>query len=75
MTSSQHVYEIRPCKDRRGVDLIFNGLPFGPLLYRGQNAVSNAIGCAQHYSRSEDAVIRVYNEAHAKGSARCTVMY
>jgi hypothetical protein len=26
-----HVYEIRPCKDHRGVDLISDALPFGPL--------------------------------------------
>jgi hypothetical protein len=29
----------------------------------GTNAVSNAIGCAMHYSRSADAVIRAYDEA------------
>jgi hypothetical protein len=29
MTSSQHVYEIRPRKDHRGVDLISDALPFG----------------------------------------------
>jgi hypothetical protein len=28
-----------------------------------QNAVANAIGYAQHFSRSHDAVIRVYDEA------------
>ena len=27
------------------------------------NAVSNAIGYAQHYRRSHDAVIRVYDES------------
>ena len=27
------------------------------------NAISNAIGYAKSYSRSHDAVIRVYNEA------------
>jgi hypothetical protein len=27
------------------------------------NAVANAIGYAQHYSRSHDAVIRVYDDA------------
>jgi hypothetical protein len=30
-------------------------------LYGGPNAVSNAIGYAQHYSRSHHAVIRVYD--------------
>ena len=29
MTSSQHVYEVRPRKDHRGVDLISDALPFG----------------------------------------------
>ena len=56
-------YEVRPCKDRRGVDLISDVLPFGRLLYGGPNAGSNAIGYAQHYSRSHDAVIRVYDAA------------
>jgi hypothetical protein len=55
-----HAYEVRPRKDHRGVDLICDALPFGWLLYGGPNAVSNAIGYAQHYSRSHHAVIRVY---------------
>jgi hypothetical protein len=56
------VYEVRPRKDKRGVDLISDVLPFGRLWYGGPNAVSNAIGYAQHYSRSHDAVMRVYDE-------------
>jgi len=28
MTSSQHIYEVRPRKDKRGVDLISDALPF-----------------------------------------------
>jgi len=28
---SQHIYEIRPRKDKRGVDLISDALPFGRL--------------------------------------------
>jgi hypothetical protein len=63
MNSSQHVYEIRPRKDRRGVDLISDALPFGRLWYGDANAVANAIGYAQFYSRSHDAVIRVYDDA------------
>jgi hypothetical protein len=31
MTSSQHVYEIRPRTDKRGIDLISDALPFGRL--------------------------------------------
>jgi hypothetical protein len=58
-----HVYEVRPRKDHRGVDLISDALPFGRLWYGEPNAVSNAIGYAQHRSRSHDAVIRVYADA------------
>ena len=58
-----HVYEVRPRKDHRGVDLISDALPFGGLWYAGPNAVTNANGYAQHRSRSHDAAIRVYDEA------------
>ena len=58
-----HVYEVRPRKDHRGVDLISDALPFGRLWYDGPNAASNAIGYARQYSRSHGAVIRVYDEA------------
>jgi hypothetical protein len=61
MASSQHVYEVRPRKDHRGVDLISDALPFGRLWYDGPNAASNAIGYAGQYSRSHGAVIRVYD--------------
>jgi hypothetical protein len=62
MTRSQYVYEIRPRKDKCGVDLIFNALPFGRLWYGEPNAISKAIGYAEHRSRSHDAVIRVYDD-------------
>ena len=32
-TISTHVYEVRPRKDKRGVDLISDALPFGRLWY------------------------------------------
>jgi hypothetical protein len=63
MTSSQHVYEVRPRKDKRGVDLISDALPFDRLWYGEPNAVGNAIGYAEHRSRSQDAVIHVYDDA------------
>jgi hypothetical protein len=63
MPSSQHVYEVRPRKDHRGVDLISDVLPFGRLWYIEPNAVSNAIGYAKFYGRSHDAVIRVFDQA------------
>jgi hypothetical protein len=43
-----HIYEVRPCKDKRGVSLICDALPFGRLWYAEPNAVSNAIGYAVH---------------------------
>jgi hypothetical protein len=58
-----HLYEVRPRKDKRGVDLISDVLPFGRLWYGEPNAINNAIGYAQFYSRSHDAVIRVYDAA------------
>ena len=36
-------------------------LPFGRLWYGEPNAAANAIGYAEHDSRSHDAVIRVYD--------------
>jgi len=31
MTFAQHAYKVRPRKDKRGVDLIGDALPFGRL--------------------------------------------
>ncbi len=59
----QHIYDIRPRKDKRGFDLISNALPFGKLSYAEPNAVSNAIGYARHRSRSHHAVVHVYDAA------------
>jgi hypothetical protein len=58
-----HIYQIRPRKDKRGVDLVSDVLPFGRLRYGEPNAVINAIGYAMHRSRSNPAVIRVYDAA------------
>jgi len=58
-----HVYEVRPRKDKRGVDLISDVLPFGWQPYRDPNAVSYAICYAKFRSRSHDAVIRIYDES------------
>jgi hypothetical protein len=43
--------------------LISDALPFGRLWYGEPNAIANAIDYAKFYSRSHDAVIRVYDEA------------
>ena len=58
-----HLYEVRPRKDKRGVDLISDVLPFGRLWYDGPNSLSNALEYAKHRSRAHDAVIRVYDSA------------
>jgi hypothetical protein len=58
-----HVYEVRPRKYKRGVDLISDALPFGRLWYAGPNAIGNAVGYAEHRGRSHDAVIGVYDDA------------
>jgi hypothetical protein len=60
MQSTIHVYEVRPRNDKRGVELIFDVLPFGGLWY---DKSDHAISYAMHYSRSHDAVIRIYNDA------------
>jgi hypothetical protein len=58
-----HVYEVRPRKDKRGVELISDALPFGALWYGEPNAISNAIDYAKFRSRSHDTLIRVFDEA------------
>ena len=60
MVCGSHVYEVRPRKDHRGVDLISDAPPFGGLWYL---EVSDAIEYAKFRSRSHDAVIRVYDNA------------
>jgi hypothetical protein len=46
MREFKHVYKVRPRKDKRGIDLISDVLPFGRLWYGEPNALSNAIGYA-----------------------------
>ena len=54
-----HSYEVRPRKDKRGVDLISDVLPFGRPWYGEPKAISNAISCAKFYSRSHDAPVSI----------------
>jgi hypothetical protein len=56
-----HLYEVRPRKDK--LDLISDVLPFDRLWYGEPNAITNAIGYAEFFSRSHNAVIRVYDAA------------
>jgi len=59
MRELNHVYEIRPRRDHRGVDLVSDALPFGGLRYSGPDAVGNAIDYAKFYSRSHDAPVSI----------------
>jgi hypothetical protein len=43
MSTSQHLYEIRPRKDRRGIDLIGERLPLGVLWFEGPDAIEDAV--------------------------------
>ena len=55
---SPAIYEVRPRRDERGVDLISDVLPFGRLWYGEPNAVSEAIGYAKFFNRSHKGVKR-----------------
>jgi len=54
---------VRPRKDHRGFDLISDVLPFSRLWYGEPDAISNAVGYAQFFSRSHRAVIHVFDES------------
>jgi hypothetical protein len=49
MMAAQHVYEVRPRRDKRGFDLISDVLAFGRLWYEDASA---AVDYAKHSSRS-----------------------
>ena len=49
LQAMKDLYDIRPRKDHRGVDLISDALPFGRLWYDGPKAASNAVSYAMHY--------------------------
>ena len=63
MSSSQHVYEIRPRKDGRGLDLISERLPLGVLWFEGADAIGDAFNYARAFSYPHPAIIRVLNES------------
>jgi hypothetical protein len=56
----RHRAEVRPRKDKRGVDLISDALPFGRLWYDEPGAISNATNYTVLFSCSHHA-IRVYD--------------
>jgi len=61
-TTTRHIYEIRPRKDRRGFDLISDRLPLGLLWFEGPDAIVDAVNYAKFCSRSHPAIIRVFDE-------------
>ena len=72
-----HIYEVRPRKDKRGVDLISDALPFGRLWYDEPNAVSNAIGYAealQPLTRCCDSRLRCDGQRHRDARAKGRVL-
>ena len=65
MTISQNVYEIRPRKDRRGLDLISDRLPLGLLWFEGPDAFVDAVNYVKFYSPSHAIFIRLFDESGA----------
>jgi hypothetical protein len=65
MISSQHVYEIRPRKDGRGLNLIGDRLPLGLLWFEGPDAFVDAVHYAKFYSPSHAIIIRLFDESGA----------
>jgi hypothetical protein len=61
------LYEVRPRKERDGVDLISELFRYGPIWYAGPDAVRNAIAYAKYRShfRSQRAIIRVLDDSGA----------
>ena len=63
MPEISHVYDVRPRKDKRGVDLLSDALPFGRLWSDEPQAMANAVAYAEFFSSSHRPVIRVYDAA------------
>ena len=52
LTASHDLYEVRPRKDREGIDLTSELFRYGPIWYAGPDAVRNAIAYAKYRSHS-----------------------
>ena len=52
MISSKHAYEVRPRKDKRGVDLISDALPFGRLWCDGPGCCRQCTNTDKSYAES-----------------------
>ena len=66
-TAGHDLYEVRPRKDREGIDLISELFRYGPIWYAGPDAVRNAMAYAKYrsHSRSQRAIIRVLDDSGA----------
>jgi hypothetical protein len=64
-----HVYEVRPRKDHRGVNLISDALLFGRLWYGEPMQPATQSTTQSFTAGSHDAVIRVYDHAGNEGRA------
>jgi hypothetical protein len=56
-----HLYEVRPRKDHRGVNLISDVLPLGRPWYGEPNAITNTVGYAQHAGQPPHADIPCFH--------------
>jgi hypothetical protein len=65
LAAGHDLYEVRPRKDREGIDLISELFRYGPIWYAGPDAVRNAIAYAKYrsHSRSQRAIIRVLDDS------------
>jgi hypothetical protein len=61
---------VNPRKDKRGVDLIFDVLPFGRFWYAEPDAISNAIGYAKFTAVHARLWFAFYDEAGTSREAR-----
>ena len=52
LPTAVHVYAVRPRKDKRGVDLISDALPFGRLWYGEPDAIRDAVDNDCRFPRS-----------------------
>ena len=58
-----HVYELRPRKDKRGVDLISDALTFGRCGTMARMRSATQSDRRSFAARSQDALIRICDEA------------
>ena len=67
LTAGHDLYEVRPRKDREGIELVSELFRYGPIWYAGPDAVRNAIAYAKYRShfRSQRAIIRVLDHSCA----------